>query len=108
MSRTGAREGSGSRASSAARATASGSRWPAASASIAQAAASSSRASDARSRAAGIGQRPAIAIRRAMRSCGSGWVENSPRSPPPDSGFMIIICAVSGWRSAASSGMPCE
>ena len=31
--------------------------------------------------------------------------ENSPRSPPPDSGFMIIICAVSGWRSVAAIGM---
>ena len=33
--------------------------------------------------------------------------ENKPRMPPADSGFMIIICAVSGCRSAASIGMPC-
>ena len=49
----------------------------------------------------------AIAINRATRSSVDGWVENMPRRPPPDSGFMIIICAVSGWRSAAAIGMPC-
>lgn len=38
----------------------------------------------------------AIAIRRSMRSSVDGWVLNNPLRPPPDSGFMIIICAVSG------------
>ncbi len=52
-------------------------------------------------------QRPAIAIRRRIRSSVAGCVEKRPRRPPPDSGFMIIICAVSGWRSVVSSGMPC-
>src|SRR5574343_185945 len=33
---------------------------------------------------------------RAMRSSVAGWVEKRPRRPPPDSGLMIIICAVSG------------
>ena len=49
---------------------------------------------------------PAIATtgirsRRSTRASVDGCVENRPRRPPPDRGFTIIICAVSGWRSAA-------
>jgi two-component system NtrC family sensor kinase len=40
------------------------------------------------------------------RSSVAGWVLNRPRRPPPDSGFMIIICAVSGCASAVCIGMP--
>ena len=48
----------------------------------------------------------AIARRRLMRSSVAGWVLNRPRRPPPESGFMIIICAVSGCASAVCMGMP--
>ena len=59
------------------------------------------------SRAAAISARAAaIASRRATRSSVDGWVENSDFRPPPWSGFMIIMCAVCGLRSAASSGVP--
>ena len=47
-----------------------------------------------------------MVIKRATRSSVAGWVENKPFMPPADSGFMIIIWAVSGWRSAASIGRP--
>jgi hypothetical protein len=48
----------------------------------------------------------AMAISRSTRSSVLGCVLNKPRSPPPDSGFTIIIWAVSGCRSAASIGTP--
>jgi len=48
----------------------------------------------------------AISIRRAMRSSVDGCVENRFAMPPPDSGFMIIICAVDGCASAVGNGMP--
>ena len=48
----------------------------------------------------------AISIKRAMRSSVAGCVENRFAMPPPDSGFMIIICAVAGCCSAVGNGMP--
>ncbi len=42
----------------------------------------------------------AMSISRAIRSSVAGCVENRFCSPPPDSGFMIIICAVAGCSSA--------
>ena len=57
--------------------------------------------------AAWIGQRTGRIDRsRATRSSVAGWVANSPAMPRPDSGFMIIIWAVSGWASARIMGTP--
>ena len=49
-----------------------------------------------------------IARSRATRSEVGGWVVNSPRSPPAESGLTMNICAVAGLASAPSFTARCE